>query len=70
MYRLDLEKVEEPEIRSPTFTESEKKKQNSRILLVDYFKVFDCVDHNKLENFERDGNTRPPDLLAQKPVCR
>ena len=23
---------------------------------------FDCVDHNKLENSERDGNTRPPDL--------
>ena len=25
-----------------------------------YAKVFDCVDHNKLENSERDGNTRPP----------
>ena len=28
----------------------------------DYTKAFDCVDHNKLENSERDGNTRLPDL--------
>ena len=28
----------------------------------DYAKAFDCVDHNKLENSERGGNTRPPDL--------
>ena len=28
----------------------------------DYPKAFACVDHNKLENSERDGNTRPPDL--------
>ena len=27
-----------------------------------YDKAFECVDHNKLENSERDGNTRPPDL--------
>ena len=25
-----------------------------------YAKAFDCVDHNKEENSERDGNTRPP----------
>ena len=23
---------------------------------IDYAKAFDCVDHNKLENSERDGN--------------
>ena len=28
---------------------------------IDYAKAFDCVDHNKLENSERDWNTRPPD---------
>ena len=28
-------------------------------------KAFDCVDHNKLENSERAGNTRPPDLLLR-----
>ena len=37
---------------------------------IDYAKVFDCVDHNKLENSERDGNTRPPDLPLEKFVCR
>ena len=35
-----------------------------------YDKAFECVDHNKLENSERDGNTRPPDLPLEKPVCR
>ena len=38
--------------------------------LLNYAKAFDCVDHNKLENSERDGNTRPPDLPLEKPVCR
>ena len=28
----------------------------------------DCMDHNKLENSERDGNTRPPDLPLEEPV--
>ena len=37
---------------------------------VDYMKAFDCVDHNKLENSERDGNTRPPDLPPENFVCR
>ena len=35
-----------------------------------YAKAFDCVDHNKEENSERDGNTRPPDLPLEKSVCR
>ena len=37
---------------------------------IDYAKAFDCVDHKKLENSERDGNTRPPDLPLEKLVCR
>ena len=37
---------------------------------IDYAKAFDCVDHNKLENSERDGNTRSSDLSLDKPVCR
>ena len=37
---------------------------------IDYAKAFDCVDHSKLENSERNGNTRPPDLPLEKPVCR
>ena len=32
-------------------------------------KAFDCVDHSKLKNSERDGNTRPPDLPLEKSVC-
>ena len=40
------------------------------ICFIDYAKDFDCVDHNKLENPSRDGNTRPPDLPPEKSVCR
>ena len=36
----------------------------------DYNKAFDCVDPKKLENSERDGNTRPPDLPLEKSICR
>ena len=35
---------------------------------IDYAKAFDCVDHNKLENSSRDGNTRPPYLPPEKSV--
>ena len=38
-------------------------KKNIYFCFIDYAKAFECVDHNKLENSERDGNTRPPDLL-------
>ena len=44
--------------------------KNIYFCFFDYAKAFDCVDHNKLENSERDGNTRPPDLPLEKPVCR
>ena len=44
--------------------------QNIDFCFVDYAKAFDCVDHNKLENSSRDGNTRPPDLPLEKPICR
>ena len=37
---------------------------------IDYAKASDCVDHNKLENSERDGNTRPPYLPPEKSVWR
>ena len=39
------------------------------ICFIDYTKAFDCVDHNKLENSERDENTRSPDLTPEKSVC-
>ena len=44
--------------------------KNIYFCFIDYAKAFDCVDHNKLENSERDGTTRPPDLPLEKPICR
>ena len=34
--------------------------KNIYFCFIDCVKAFDCVGHNKLENSERDGNTRPP----------
>ena len=52
MFRLDLEKAEEPEIKLPTSVRSLKKQQSSRKTSISAFltmpKAFDCVDHNKL----------------------
>ena len=44
--------------------------KNIYFYFIDCAKALDCVDHNKLENSARDGNTRPPDLPPEKPVCR
>ena len=44
--------------------------KNIYFCFIDHAKAFDCVDHHKLENSKRDGNTRPPDLPLEKPVCR
>ena len=44
--------------------------KNIYFCFIDYANAFDCVDHSKLENSERDGNTRPPDLPLEKSVCR
>ena len=43
--------------------------KNIYFWFIDYAKAFDCVDHNKLEKSERDGNARPPYLPPQKSVC-
>ena len=52
MCKLDLEKAEEPWIKLPTSTGSQRKQGNSRknihFCFIDYAKAFDCVDHNKL----------------------
>ena len=50
MYKLDLEKAEEPEIKLPTSIGSQKKQENSREIycFIDYAKALECVDHNKL----------------------
>ena len=53
MFKLVLEKAEEPEIKMPTSTASSKKQESSKkreiyFCFTDYVKAFDCVDHNKL----------------------
>ena len=48
----------------------EKAREFQKNIFIDSAKAFDCVDHNKLENSERDGNTRPPNLPFEKSVCR
>ena len=52
MFKLDLEKSEEPEIKLPTSDESSKKQESSRkniyFCFIDYAKAFDCVDHSKI----------------------
>ena len=73
MFKLDLEKAEEPEIKLPTSIGSSKKQESSKnhlLLLYWLCQVFDCVDHSQLEIFSRDRNTRPPDLPPEKSVCR
>ena len=51
IFKLDLEKAEEPEIKLPTSVGSPKKQEfqkNVYFCFIEYIKAFDCVDHNKL----------------------
>ena len=51
MFKLVLEKAEEPEIKLPTSTGSWKTREyqkNIYFCFIDYAKAIDCVDHNKL----------------------
>ena len=59
MYKLDLEKAEEPEIKLPTSVGSSKKQESFRknvyFCVTDYANALNCVDHKKtVENFLRD----------------
>ena len=52
-------------------TEKEREFQNDiYFCFIEYAEAFDYVAHNKLENSSRDGNTEPPYLPPEKPVCR
>ena len=67
MFNLDLEKVrgtwdQIANIQWIIKKPREFQKNIYFFCFVDYAKAFDCVDHNKLGNSERDGNTRPPAL--------
>ena len=78
MFNLDLEKAEETEIKLPVSIGSSKKQQSFRktstsaLLTSALFGVPKPLGGSQqtVENSERDGNTRPPDLSPEKPVCR
>ena len=66
MFKLVLEKAEEPEIKLPTSAGSSKKtgefQKNIYFCFIDYAKAFDSVDHNKLLKILQD--IRIPDHIA------
>ena len=69
MFKLVLEKTEEPEIKLPTSAGSWKKQEfqkNIYFCYIDYAKAFDCVDHNKLWKILKEMGI--PDHLAAK-IC-
>ena len=73
MFKLVLEKAEEPEIKLPTSTGSLKKQESSRRTSISALVTMPnplCGSQQTVENTERDGNTRPPDLPLEKFVCR
>ena len=74
MFKLVLEKAEEPEIKLPTSAGWSKKQKSSRkhlfLLYWQCQSLWLCGSQYTVENSERDGNTRPPDLPLEKPVCR
>ena len=52
MYKLDLEKAEEPEINICWIMKKASEfQENIYFCFIDYAKAFDCVDHNKLQKF-------------------
>ena len=64
IFKKVLEKAEEPEIKLPTSAGSSEKRVPERIYFcfIDYFKAFDCVDHNKLWKILKE--MRIPDHLT------
>ena len=73
MFKMDLEKADEPEIKLPTSAGSSKKgefQKNIYFCFIDYTKAFDCVDHNKLWKLLKEMGIPPPDLPPEKSVCR
>ena len=74
MFKLLLEKAEEPEIKLPISAGSLKKQESFRktsiSALLTMPKPLTVWITETVENSERDGNTRPPDLPLEKPICR
>ena len=75
MFKLDLEKTEEPEIKLPTFIGKWKKQRefqkNIYFCFIDYAKALDCVVYNKLGKILQEmGIPNPPYPPLEKSVCR
>ena len=73
MFKLDLEKAEKPEITLPTSTGSLKKQERFRKTSTSALLTMPkplCASQQTVENSERDGDTRPPDLPPEKSVSR
>ena len=74
MFKLVLEKAEEPEIKLPASAGSVKKQENSRktsiSALLTMPKPLTVWITINWKISERDGNTGPPDLPLEKSVCR
>ena len=69
MLKLDLEKAKEPEIKLTISAGSQKKQENSRKTSISALLIMpkpSCRSEQTVENSERDGNTRPPDLPPEK----
>ena len=73
MFKLVFKKAEEPEIKLPTPAGSSKKQESSRKTSISALLTMPkplCGSQETVENSERDGNTRPPDLPLEKSACR
>ena len=80
MFKLDLEKAEEPEIKLPISIASSRKQESSRktstsalLMTPKPLTVWLTINWKilrEVENSSRDGNTTPPDLSPEKPICK
>ena len=80
MFKLVFKKAEELETKLPTSAgitgKAREFQKNIYFCFIDYAKVFDCVDHNKLWKILKEMGrpskrlARPPNLPLEKSVCR
>ena len=71
MFKLVLEKAEEPEIKLPTSAGSWKKQEfqkNIYFCFIDYAKAFNYVDHNKLWKILKEMGI-PDHLISYWEIC-
>ena len=73
MFKLDLEKAEERDIKLPTPLDHRKRKgiPEKNLLLLHWlcWSLWQCRSQKTEENSLRDGNTRSPSLPPEKPAC-